>query len=125
MTKTIQAQGAWVRWMFLSLLAAGFLGAAFLAAVAALGFEEADSRVLALAAVLMMSAPGALLLHVLAVPDLAGAERRTWLRALTGPRMTWALSAYMRCRDRGALARRMARHRAAGAAARPTDAPAR
>jgi hypothetical protein len=60
-----------------------------------LGFEEAPRGLFLVSALCVFAAPAVLLSHLWLTKTMTGAEKRTWLRALTGRRAMHAASAYI------------------------------
>jgi hypothetical protein len=79
--------------------------------VAATGFEEPTGILLLSSSLLMLATPMAVLLHLLFTGELTWSEKRVWLRELAGSRVLRVFSAYLRCHDRRALARRFVKTR--------------
>ena len=90
------------------------LGLAGLLLTLALGFETPNTVLLFVSGPLTFAAPLAALWHLVATRTLTSAEKRVWVRELTGADVFSALSEYMRSPDLSASAQR----RAADAAAR-------
>jgi hypothetical protein len=94
------------------------LGLAGLVLTCVLGFETPNSALLATAEVLTFAAPLAVLWHFAATRTLTTAEKRVWIRELTGAEAWSAISEYMTSPDLGASARRRAENAAARRAVR-------
>jgi hypothetical protein len=109
MTKTMRLDRLAGAWAFSALSWLSLLGGALLAVLLLLGFERPHGGALTASGLLMVSLPIAVFVHLYAASGLTPEERRLWLRELTSPRFPWTVAAYWRCRNRGALARRMGR----------------
>ena len=94
---------------FLGVLAAlSLLGLVGLGLTALFGFEKPNNMLLLVSSVLVLSAPVAMLMHLILTRELTREEKRIWIRELTGPRAPWAFSDYVTSDDRSATARRLA-----------------
>ena len=78
-------------------------GGAFVTGV--LGFEEPNTALLIFSCTLALTAPVAVVVHLVMTRELTGEEKRLWIRELLGPRMASALSAYAKCTDRRSAAK--------------------
>jgi hypothetical protein len=89
------------------------LGLAGLVLTFVLGFEAPNTALLATSGALTFAAPLAVLWHVAATRALTTAEKRIWIRELTGADAWSAISEYMTSPDLRASARRRAEDAAA------------
>jgi hypothetical protein len=76
-----------------------------------LAFETPDTTLLAVSALLVFTFPLAALWHLAATRTLTRAEKRLWLRELTGAEAFSAMSDYVRSPDLRATAQRRAKVR--------------
>jgi hypothetical protein len=103
--------GRWVTGISAVLSLVGFVG---LALTVVLGFETPNTVLLAISGALLFATPLAVLWHVAATRSLTTAEKRLWMRELTGAEVWSAMSEYMTSPD----LRESVRRRAEAAAAR-------
>jgi hypothetical protein len=87
---------------------AGLLGLGILAMTLMIGFEEADSTLLLVSAVLTFAAPIAMLVHLALTREMTRQEKRIWVQGLTGPRFLLVFSRYLTADDRRAAAMMLA-----------------
>ena len=85
------------------------LGVAVLMATIALGFEEPHVGLLVLSAALLASAPVGLVVHLASTAELTVAEKRLWLRGLTGRDWARLVPAYFRPEQRHSTTSRLVR----------------
>jgi hypothetical protein len=78
------------------------LGVVTLALMTFLAFEEPNEALLTLSSALVVAVPAGLLVHLSLTRGLTRAEKRMWIRELTGPRVASALSDYITATDRRA-----------------------
>jgi hypothetical protein len=104
------------RWVVTVSGVLSLLGLVGLLLTLVLGFETPDTTLLAVSAPLMFAAPLVALWHFVTTRTLTPAEKRIWIKELTGAEAFSALSEYMRSTDLRASAQR----RAADAATRRT-----
>ena len=71
------------------------LGMVGVALAVLIGFEEAPRDLFLLSALCVFAAPAVLLSHLWLTKTITPAEKRAWLRALTGRRALHAASAYI------------------------------
>ena len=109
MTKALSFERVTGTWLFGVSSWISVMGCTLLAVILAIGFEETSSEALLVPTLMMAALPTALLGHLMTTSHLTIEDKKVWLRELAGPRFPWALGAYLRCRNRSALARRMAR----------------
>lgn len=88
--------------------ALSLFGIAGLGLTALIGFEEPDRNLLLFSSVLVLSAPVAILVHLVVTKELTRQEKRIWLHELTGRRAAWVFSDYLTSSDRRATARSLA-----------------
>ena len=100
----------WVTGISGALSLLGFVG---LVLTFVLGFETPNTALLATSGALLLAAPLAVLWHVAATRTLTTAEKRLWMRELTGAEVWSAMSEYMTSPDLRASARRRAEDAAA------------
>jgi hypothetical protein len=96
------------RWVVAIAGALSLLGLAGLVLTVVLGFETPNTVLWAMSGSLTFAAPLAVLWHVAATRRLTTAEKRMWIRELTGAETWSAMSEYMTSRDLSASARRRA-----------------
>ena len=96
------------RWLVGVSGALSLLGLAGLVLTLALGFETPNTAMLILSALLVFATPLAALWHFIATRTLTAAEKRMWLRELSGADAFSAISEYLRSPDLRASARRRA-----------------
>ena len=84
------------------------LGLAGLVLTGVLGFETPNPALLATSGALIFAAPMAALWHFAATRTLTTAEKRMWIRELTGAEAWSAISEYMTSPDLSASAQRRA-----------------
>jgi hypothetical protein len=89
------------------------LGLAGLVLTLVLGFETPNTALLATSGALTFAAPLAVLWHLAATRTLTTAEKRMWIRELTGAEAWSAISEYMTSPDLRASSRRRAEEAAA------------
>jgi len=82
-------------------------GIAGLGLTALVGFERPNTMLLLVSSALVLAAPVAMLVHLAVTRELTRAEKRIWIRELTGPRAPWVFSDYVACDDRPAAASRL------------------
>ena len=99
--------------------ALSLLGLVGLLLTLALGFETPNTAMLSVSAALMFAAPLAALWHFIATQSLTRAEKRIWIRELTGAEAFSAIAEYMRSTDLRASAMRRAAETAARRATKP------
>ena len=87
------------RWVATVAGALSLLGLASLILTVALGFETPNTAMLIISAVLVFAVPLAVLWHFVTTRTLTPAEKRIWMRELTGAEAFAALSEYMRSPD--------------------------
>jgi hypothetical protein len=87
------------------------LGLVVLLLTIVLAFETPDTTLLAVSALLVFTFPLAALWHLAATRTLTRAEKRLWLRELTGAEAFSAMSDYVRSPDLRATAQRRAKVR--------------
>jgi len=104
------------RWVTAISGALSLLGLVGVVLTCVLGFETPNTALLATSGAFTLAAPLAVLWHFAATRTLTTAEKRIWIRELTGAEAWSALSEYMTSPDLRASARR----RAEDAAARRT-----
>ena len=71
------------------------LGMIGVALAVMLGFEEAPRGLFLVSALFVFAAPAVLLSHLWLTKTISAAEKRAWVRALTGRRALHAVSAYI------------------------------
>jgi hypothetical protein len=84
------------------------LGLVGLVLTLVLAFETPDAVLLAASSALTFAAPLAVLWHLAVTRALTTAEKRMWIRELTGAETWSAISEYMKSADLGASVRRRA-----------------
>jgi hypothetical protein len=87
---------------------AGLLGLGILAMTLMIGFEEANSTLLLVSAVLIFATPVAMLVHLALTKEMTRQEKRIWIQGLTGPRAASVFSRYLTADDRRAAAMMLA-----------------
>ena len=92
---------------------ASLLGLGILAMTLMIGFEEANSTLLLVSAVLIFSTPVALLVHLALTREMTPQEKRIWIQELTGPRAPSVFTRYLTADDRRAAAMTLAEEAAA------------
>jgi hypothetical protein len=113
MNSTLPGPPTVPRWVAGISSALSLLGLAGLVLTGVLGFETPNTALLATAGALTFAAPLAVLWHFAATRTLTTAEKRTWIRELTGAEVWSAISEYMSSPDLRASARRRAEDAAA------------
>jgi hypothetical protein len=98
--------------------ALSLLGLVGLVLTCVLGFETPNTALLAVSGALAFGAPLVVLWHFASTRTLTAAEKRMWIRELTGAEVWSAISEYMTSPDLGASARRRAEDAAARRAVR-------
>ena len=93
-------------------------GVAGLALTCALSFETPNTALFVISSVLTFAVPLAMLWHLTVTRALSSAEKRLWLRELTGTEAWSAMSEYMSSTDLSASARARAEVAAARRAVR-------
>ena len=104
------------RWVTAISGALSLLGVAGLVLTLVLAFKTPNTVLLAMSAALTFAAPLAVLWHLAVTRTLTTAEKRMWIRELTGAEAWSALSEYMTSPDLRASARRRAEDAAAARA---------
>jgi hypothetical protein len=94
------------RWVTAISGALSLLGLASLVLTCVLGFETPNTALLATSGALTFAAPLAALWHFAATRTLTTAEKRMWIRELTGAEAWSAISEYLKSPDLRASARR-------------------
>src|SRR5688572_32063362 len=103
------ARAAGLRWADRTLRvlpAVALFGMVVLALTLVLGFEQPNTALFLLSALLVLAAPSGVLLHLAFNAGLTREEKRTWARALASVHSARALTAYVDGNDRrGTLSR--------------------
>jgi hypothetical protein len=118
MSEFLLLQPAVPRWVTAISGALSLLGLSGLALTFFLGFETPNTALLAISVALTFATPLALLWHVSATRTLTAAEKRHWMRELTGAGAWSAMSEYMTSLNLRESARRRAEDAAERRAAR-------
>jgi hypothetical protein len=108
MSSAVSRPPAVPRWVTAVAVTLSLLGLTGLVLTCVLGFETPNTALLAASAALTFAAPLAVLWHFAATRTLTTAEKRMWIRELTGAEASSAISEYMTSLDLRASARRRA-----------------
>ena len=106
------------RWVVAISVALSLCGVTGLVLTCGLGFETPNTALFAMSSVLTLAVPLAMLWHLAATRALTSAEKRIWLRELTGTEAWSAMSEYMSSPDLSASAQTRAENAAARLAVR-------
>jgi hypothetical protein len=93
-------------------IAPGLAGFAMFSLTGLFGFEEPNGWLLLLSALLALSSPAAVFLHLYLTSELTSAEKRIWLREFTSPACASALADYLTATDLRATTVKRAQARA-------------
>ncbi len=102
------ARGLGLKRLIVLLPYTSLLGLVGLFVVVLLGFEEPHPVMLVVAAVLVLSAPLGMLVHLASTTELSPQEKRLWWRSLLGKNL-WLLNSYFRPEARRAATARLHR----------------